>query len=474
MGSIAVIGVDDVSGPLAGATLERLRAATHVVVSSADGPLAGAIAEAGLHPVSLEELGLSPESPSECVVEVLVDLAQGGDVAYASAGYPLLKQGLLTGLLSRTRAAVDVFPVLSPLQIILMAFDIDLTADLDIVDARSLAPVIGQRDSHLVVTGVRNAMLARRAEKQLGVVYPPDHPVVAAGCLSGGGYALALTTVAELGDFEVCDDAAVYVAPSRMDPPGGFVGFVRTIAVLRSPEGCPWDRAQTHLSLRRNMIEEAYEAVGAIESADDDHLAEELGDVLLQVVLHAQIAADEGRFTIDDVVAGIAEKIRRRHPHVFGSAVAGTPDEVIETWDAIKRDEKAQGGTLDGIPANLPALMWAQKISRRAVGVGFEWESLDAVWEKVHEEIDELKETQPGSPEAAEEIGDLLFTVVNLARKQGIDAEEALRATCRKFIGRFEDMERTATGAGSSIADIDITEMERLWRDAKGREGSQS
>ena len=471
MGSIAVIGVDDVSGPLAEATLERLRAAAHVVVSSADGPLAGALAEAGLDPVSLEELGLNPGSPTERVVEALVDLAQGGDVAYASAGYPLLKQGLLTGLLSRTRAAVDVFPVLSPLQIILMAFDIDLTADLDIVDVRSLAPVIGQRDSHLVVTGVRNAMLARRAGEQLGVVYPPDHPVVAAGCLSGGGYALVLSTVAELGDLEVRDDAAVYVAPSRMDPPGGFAGFVHTIAVLRSPEGCPWDREQTHLSLRRNMIEEAYEAVGAIESADDGRLAEELGDVLLQVVLHAQIAADEGRFTIDDVVAGIAEKIRRRHPHVFGNAVAGTPDEVIEAWDAIKRDEKAEGGTLDGIPASLPALMWAQKISRRAVGVGFEWESLDAVWEKVHEEIDELKETEPGSPEAAGEIGDLLFTVVNLARKQGIDAEEALRATCRKFIGRFEDMERAATGAGSSVSEIDGIEMERLWRDAKGREG---
>jgi tetrapyrrole methylase family protein / MazG family protein len=255
---------------------------------------------------------------------------------------------------------------------------------------------------------------------------------------------------------------------------GDFDEFVRTIAVLRGPDGCPWDRAQDHMSLRRNMIEEAYEAVSAIEAGDDRELAEELGDVLLQVVLHAQIAADDGRFTIDDVVAGIAEKIRRRHPHVFADAQAGTPDEVIERWDAIKRDEKAGSGVLEGIPSALPALLWAQKISRRAVGVGFEWESLEAVWEKVHEEIDELKETTPGSPEAADEIGDLLFTVVNLARKQGIDAEESLRATCRKFIARFEDMEHAAGSGGRAMHDLDITEMEELWRIAKSREEPRS
>jgi tetrapyrrole methylase family protein / MazG family protein len=255
---------------------------------------------------------------------------------------------------------------------------------------------------------------------------------------------------------------------------GDFDEFVRMIAVLRGPDGCPWDRAQDHMSLRRNMIEEAYEAVSAIESGDDEELAEELGDVLLQVVLHAQIATDDDRFAIDDVVAGISEKIRRRHPHVFGDAEAGTPAEVIERWDAIKREEKAGTGVLEGIPSALPALLWAQKISRRAVGVGFEWESLEAVWEKVHEEIDELKETEPGSAEAADEIGDLLFTVVNLARKQGIDAEEALRATCRKFIGRFEGMERDAASSGRHVSDLDITEMEELWQHAKSREEPRS
>ncbi len=259
-----------------------------------------------------------------------------------------------------------------------------------------------------------------------------------------------------------------------MDSIGGFYEFVRIIETLRGPKGCPWDRAQDHMSLRRNMIEEAYEVVSAIEKGDDSELAEELGDVLLQIVLHAQMASEAGSFDIEDVIANITEKILRRHPHVFAEAAAGTPDEVIQKWDAIKREEKAGRGVLDGIPAVLPALMWAQKISRRAVGVGFEWESLEAVWDKVHEEIDELKSARPGSPEAIDEIGDLLFTVVNLARKQGIDAEEALRATCRKFIARFEEMEQTAASAGRTMSDLDIEEMEQLWHEAKSREEPRS
>ena len=173
--------------------------------------------------------------------------------------------------------------------------------------------------------------------------------------------------------------------------PKGFDEFVRLIAELRGPDGCPWDRAQDHLTLRRHMIEEAYEAVAAIDAGDDGDLADELGDVLLQVVLHAQIAAEEERFDIDEVVARITEKIRRRHPHIFGDARADTPDEVAEKWNSIKREEKVDApGLLDSSPP-LPSLMLAQKISKRVVGVGFEWETLDDVWDKVHEEIDELQ-----------------------------------------------------------------------------------
>ncbi|TLM78281.1 MAG: nucleoside triphosphate pyrophosphohydrolase [Actinobacteria bacterium] len=267
-------------------------------------------------------------------------------------------------------------------------------------------------------------------------------------------------------------------------PAGGFEEFVAIVARLRAPDGCPWDRAQTHATLRTHMLEEAYEAVAAIDEGDHAHLADELGDVLLQVVLHAQIAADEGAFTIGDVTAGISEKIRRRHPHIFGDAVAATPEEVMHRWDAIKAGERANAAAgeadapgapaaepsaLDGVTPTLPALMYAQKISRRAVAVGFEWEDLDGVWTKVHEEIDELKATEPGSPEAAHEVGDLLFTVVNLARKQGLDAETCLREACERFSARFRDMERRAREDGVTLQGMHIEDMEGRWQAAKAR-----
>jgi tetrapyrrole methylase family protein/MazG family protein len=254
-----------------------------------------------------------------------------------------------------------------------------------------------------------------------------------------------------------------------------FDDLVRIMAVLRAPDGCPWDREQTHMSLRRHLLEESYEAVAAIESGDDAEIRDELGDILLQVVFHAQIAAEEGRFDIDDVATAIVEKLERRHPHIFGDAVANTPEEVLTRWDAIKRTEnveKRHTGLLDGIAPTLPALAYAEKISRRAVGVGFEWETVDDVWDKVHEEIAELQETDHGTPEAEDELGDVLFTLVNVGRKMGIDPEQALRMTCAKFIRRFSAMERFAAETGRELADMGIEEQEALWRRAK--EGERS
>jgi len=252
----------------------------------------------------------------------------------------------------------------------------------------------------------------------------------------------------------------------------GFDEFVDLIAVLRGPGGCPWDREQTHASIAKNMVEEAYEAVHAIESDDVPEIREELGDVLLQVVLQAQIAADAGEFTIDDVVAAIHAKIVRRHPHVFGEDTALSASEGLAKWDSIKAAERAQKqqGLLDTVPHTLPALMLAQAISRKAVSAGFEWDSLEGVWAKVHEELDELKAEQPGSPEAAEEIGDLLFTIVNLARKQGIDAETALRKTCDKFRSRWSAMEKAAAETGVPLESLGLDAQEALWQAAKRTE----
>ena len=246
-----------------------------------------------------------------------------------------------------------------------------------------------------------------------------------------------------------------------------FDAFVETIARLRAPDGCPWDREQTHQSIAHNMIEEAYESVDAIETGNVAHLREELGDVLLQVVLQAQIAADAGEFDIDDVCRVINEKMIRRHPHVFGDASAQSAEDVSDIWAKVKMEEhrsaeEAPGdapreGLLDGVPSSFPALMQAQKISRKAVAAGFEWDSEEDVWDKVAEEVKEFK---AASPEDAEmEFGDVLFTLVNVARWRGIDAENALRASCAKFRRRWDFMEHAAWAQGKDVADMTMEEM---------------
>lgn len=258
-----------------------------------------------------------------------------------------------------------------------------------------------------------------------------------------------------------------------------FQHLVDTVWRLRQPDGCPWDRKQTHASIAKNMIEEAYEAVDCIEADDPEHLREELGDVLMQVVLHAQIAADAGEFTCADVVRDIDEKLIRRHPHVFGEAQAADADDVLKIWDQVKlkekhdKDEAAEGangkpeGLLDGVPASLPALMQAQKVSRKAAAVGFEWDSIAAVWKQVAEERAEFEAEEPGTAEREMEFGDLLFALVNVARKEGIDAESALRASTNKFRRRWAAMEDAAFEQGFDLGDRSTTELNDLWNEVK-------
>ena len=260
-----------------------------------------------------------------------------------------------------------------------------------------------------------------------------------------------------------------------------FDQLVRTMWRLRQPDGCPWDREQTHRSITKNMVEEAYEAVEAIEADDRAHLVEELGDVLEQVVLHAQIAADEGAFTIDDVVRELNEKLVRRHPHVFGEhAAAGDGGEVQDIWDEVKaaeraasgeKDEKPQG-LLDSVPRSLPALMQCQKISKRAAKAGFEWPDVTGVWDKVAEERAEFEREAPGSPERAAEFGDLLFSLVNVARWEGIDAEEALAGANRKFRARWARMEALAGQEGLDLEQVGTDALNELWDRAKAEEMS--
>lgn len=255
--------------------------------------------------------------------------------------------------------------------------------------------------------------------------------------------------------------------------------LVETIWRLRQPDGCPWDRKQTHESIGKNMIEEAYEALDCIEAGDEAHLREELGDVLMQVVLHAQIAADAGAFTMADVARDINDKLIRRHPHVFGECSADSADEVLAIWDSVKLAEKGAKdadaaeagerpeGLLEGVPRSLPALMEAQKVSRKAASAGFEWETVADVWDKVAEERAEFEAEAPGTAERELEFGDLLFALVNVARKEGIDAESALRASTAKFRERWAAMENAAHEGGVSLESLTTEQLNSLWDKVK-------
>jgi len=254
-------------------------------------------------------------------------------------------------------------------------------------------------------------------------------------------------------------------------------GLVDLIRRLRAPDGCPWDRAQTHRSLRRYALEEAREVARAIDSGDMDALAEELGDLLLQVVLQAVIAEEEGAFSPDLVVAALSRKLVRRHPHVFGAAQAGSPDEVAALWAEAKAAERqgipAGKGLLDEVPGDLPALAQAQELGRRAAQVGFDWGEAAAAWPKVAEESRELEAAMAtGDLDAAEdELGDVLFAVVNTARLLGLDAELALDRTNTKFRRRFAAIEDAARNAGRDLNGLGLEAMEAAWQAAKGRDG---
>ncbi|HEX4200437.1 MAG TPA: nucleoside triphosphate pyrophosphohydrolase [Chthoniobacterales bacterium] len=242
---------------------------------------------------------------------------------------------------------------------------------------------------------------------------------------------------------------------------------------LRSPDGCPWDREQTHASLKPHIIEECYELIEAIDDQDDQGMREELGDVLLQVVLHAQMAGEEGRFDFDSVAEVISEKLIRRHPHVFGDTKLATSDAVLKQWDAIKRGEKTdRESALDGVPRGLPGLAKAQKLQSKATRVGFDWPDAVGPLEKVKEEISEIEQAGTGE-KLAEELGDLLFSVVNFARKNQLDAEELVQAANRKFSDRFRKMEALAVSRGLNFSCLTLSEMDQLWNEVK-QSGSSS
>jgi tetrapyrrole methylase family protein/MazG family protein len=383
--------------------------------------------------------------------------------------------GELFRLAGSDRCRLRMFDVNGNFGILLAAAGVNFTVPFSVLAAPALSRLYHPSfppNIPALIPDLRDRTTAGQVKKVLLNVYPAEHPVRIVQ--------VGLDQMVKLRDFPLVkiDDlapdaypgAALIVPPLEQD--SSFESFQEIIAHLRAPEGCPWDREQTHLSLRKNLLEETYEALSAMDDEDIDGTREELGDLLLQIVLHAQIAFEAGEFSMEDVMAGISRKLVHRHPHVFGEAAVSGVKAVLQNWERLKEDERAakgqhEKGQLEGVPISLPSLNQAQEIQSRAARVGFDWAEIKPVFEKVFEEIEEVQSAK-NADEREKEIGDLLFAVVNLARWYRVDAESALRLTNLKFRKRFAYIEKTAREKGTRLAEMSLTEMDVLWEEAKG------
>jgi len=321
-----------------------------------------------------------------------------------------------------------------------------------------------------LIAQIHSPMVAADVKLTLASLYPDEHPVK---LVHAAGTSQQL--VEELALFEIDRSrrtgllTALFVPP--LGPAASLEAFQEIIAHLRAPDGCPWDRKQTHQSLRASLLEETYEALAALDADDPQGMCEEFGDLLLQIVLHAQIAAEYGEFTMADVLQGVHTKIVQRHPHVFGDLDLEDAKSVLLNWERLKEQEraangKAQASLLDGVALALPALVQAEQYQKRAARVGFDWPDVSGVLDKLEEELGEVKTAGDGAARN-DEIGDLLFAAVNLARWYDVDPESALREANARFRKRFAYIEETARSQGRSVADLSLEEMETYWQQAK-------
>jgi len=416
----------------------------------------------------------------DTIIQRVLEMGQRpGGVIYAVPGHPLVGEATVEAILSsagRVSLPVRVVEGLSFVEPTLTALRIDALQGLQIVDAIDLArshhPPLNS-DLPALVGQLYSRLLASEVKLTLMNQYPDDHEVV---LVRAAGTRETCLVPRPLYQLDRADGAAAQVAhlTTLYVPPladvTSFEGLQETVAHLRAPEGCPWDREQTHESLRTGLLEEAYESVGAIDRGDTAALQEELGDLLLQVLLQTQIATEAGEFKMPDVIAGIDGKLKHRHPHVWGGRDVADTQEVLHNWEELKREEKQdRSSVLDGVPRALPALQQADTYGRRVARVGFDWRELDGVVDKVREELAELESASTLERQEAE-LGDLLFAVANWARWLGIDPETALRQANTRFAGRFRWLERVAMGRGLDVATLSIDELEALWQEAKRSE----
>jgi tetrapyrrole methylase family protein/MazG family protein len=427
----------------------------------------------------LYENGISFDDVYSAIVEKVLELGKSpSGVVYAVPGDPFVAEATCPEIAQRARTLglpLKIVNGLSFLEPVFAALGLDPYPRLVLMDGIELSQAhvpAFPTDTPVVVAQVYSRLVAAEVKMTLNTVYPDEHPV---RLVHSAGTTEEI--IEDIPLYEIDRSEHIGLFSVLYVPPLGegtsFEAFQEIVAHLRAPDGCPWDREQTHESLRTNLMEEAYEALAAMDSGDPEEMAEEFGDLLLQIVLNAQIANEEGEFNMADVLKGIYHKIIRRHPHVFGDLKLEGVQGVLKNWEKLKAAERASShepekGLLDGVPLALPALSQAQEYQDRAARVGFDWKEMSGVLEKIAEEIQEIREVT-NEKELAAEIGDLFFALVNLSRWKKVDAEAALRNTSMRFKKRFAYVEENARKQGRKLSEMSIDEMEVLWQEAKSQ-----
>jgi tetrapyrrole methylase family protein/MazG family protein len=466
--------------------LGALRRAKHVFLRTERHPAIASLRIAGIEFQALDELQPSAESMlqraqqiADCVLSVAREMQP---VAYAVPGHPLIAEDSVRILLEGAHAAgipVRLVPSRSFLEPVLEAVGYTLSDGLQVIDASSVPRIEPNPCMAQIYYQVEDVQIAAALKAMLLRFYPESFEVTLVHAAGVEGHTEVLSVPLNVLDRQRYDPlTSLFVLPtpySSLSTPG-LDGLVGIVATLRGPNGCPWDKEQTHETLKPYLIEEAYEALEAIDSGSPQKLCEELGDVLLQVVMHAQFAAEAGRFDMKRVITQLSNKLVRRHPHVFGDMDVANADEVLRNWDTIKSEEQdgTRSSILEGIPKSLPALLRALTVSKRAARAGFEWANIEGVLEKLQEEEIELHEAIAAQDDRRihDELGDLLFTVVNVARHAKVNPEESLRLMVERFINRFRQMEQQAALNGQALNDLSPDEWEALWEQAKRKDES--
>lgn len=460
----------------------RMKKMGKVYMRTMDFPLVPLLIKAGIAVHSFDDVYEAHTQFADVYAEIterLLALAkQESEILYAVPGHPRVAERTVSLLLTAAQAegvCVDVSGGHSFLDHVFAAFAFDPIEGFLLLDATSLEDKHLSPSLHTVVAQVYDRFTAADVKLTLMQTYPDTYEVFVGSYLGTDRQVIRTLPLYELDRSDAWDNFSLLYVPPATEERVHYRQFSHVVAIvktLRSPEGCPWDREQTHESIRKNLIEETYEVLQAIDTGDIDNLQEELGDLLLQILLHSEMTAEVGYFDVYDVIGTLSEKLIRRHPHVFGENKANDAFEALQNWQEMKKREKAAKGevehtsVLSGIPKDLPAVLTAYKLQKKAAAVGFDWTSIHDVLRKVEEEWQELSEATD-SEHRLEEYGDLLFALVNVARFMQIDPEEAIAKANIKFTQRFHFIEEQLRVKNKEWSDTNLEEMEEMWQAAK-------